>query len=152
MTAPTPSGASREITATRLFDAPRELVFDAWTDPTHISKWWGPVGFTTTTSKMDARTGGTWEHVMHGPDGTDYPNSIYYVEVLRPERIIYDHVLPPFFRSTSLFSVEGNKTRISVVLVFETAETREHAAKNFGAVEGLEQMLVRLGEHLASRG
>ncbi len=72
--------SDREIVATRVFDAPRELVFQVWTDAKHVSNWWGPRGFTTTTYEMDVRPGGVWRHVMHGPDGTDYPNEIVFVE------------------------------------------------------------------------
>jgi uncharacterized protein YndB with AHSA1/START domain len=61
----------RVIVGTREFDAPRALVFEAWTDPKHLSQWWGPNGFTTTTSSFDFRPGGVWRFVMHGPDGRD---------------------------------------------------------------------------------
>jgi uncharacterized protein YndB with AHSA1/START domain len=87
--------ASREIATTRVFDAPRDLVFDAWTSPEHVAQWWGPNGFTTTTHSMDVRPGGEWIFVMHRPDGSDYKNHIVYREVVRPERILYDHVSGP---------------------------------------------------------
>jgi uncharacterized protein YndB with AHSA1/START domain len=77
----------REIVTTRVFDAPREMVFDAWTDPKHIGQWWGPIGFTTTTHEMDVRPGGVWRFTMHGPDGRDYKNRIVYTEIVRPERL-----------------------------------------------------------------
>jgi len=67
-----------ELIAERLFDAPRELVFKAWTVPAIITNWWGPRGFSTTTHEMDFRAGGVWRFTMHGPDGTDYPNKIVY--------------------------------------------------------------------------
>lgn len=70
--------ADREIVITRVFDAPREQVFDAWTDSEHVSQWWGPNGFTTTTHEMDVRPGGVWRFIMHGPDGVDYKNRIVY--------------------------------------------------------------------------
>jgi uncharacterized protein YndB with AHSA1/START domain len=143
--------ASREMTATRVFDAPRELVFDAWTDPVHISKWWGPAGFTTTTVKMDVRPGGVWEHVMHGPDGTDYESKIVYVELTRPERVVYDHVLEPLFRSTTTLEDLGGKTRISVTLVFASAEAFDTVVREHKADVGLTQMLTRLGEHVATK-
>src|SRR5207253_3226800 len=66
--------AEREIIATRIFEAPREVVFRMWTDPNHIVRWWGPNGFTTTMQEMDVRPGGVWQFIMHGPDGRDYPN------------------------------------------------------------------------------
>src|SRR5208282_5102482 len=66
--------ADREIVITRVVDAPRELVWEAMTDPWHVIHWWGPRGFTTTVETMEVRTGGVWKLVMHGPDGTNYPN------------------------------------------------------------------------------
>jgi hypothetical protein len=60
----------KAIVATREFDAPRALVFEVWTDPKHLSQWWGPTGFTTTTSAFEMKVGGVWRFVMHGPDGT----------------------------------------------------------------------------------
>jgi uncharacterized protein YndB with AHSA1/START domain len=72
------------IIGTRVFDAPRDLVFEVWTDPKHLSQWWGPNGFTTTTGHFDMRPGGVWRFVMHGPDGRDYQNLITFEEVARP--------------------------------------------------------------------
>ncbi|MBV8543458.1 MAG: SRPBCC domain-containing protein [Acidobacteria bacterium] len=141
--------AAREIATTRVFDAPRELVFDAWTSPEHVGQWWGPNGFTTTTHSMDVRPGGEWIFVMHGPDGTDYKNHIVYREVVRPDRIVYDHVSGPLFRATVIFEAEGQKTRIRMQMLFETAELRKKVAEEYGAVEGLEQTLNHLGEHVA---
>ena len=69
-----------EIVMTRLIKAPRERVFDAWIDPAHIGEWWGPNGFSITTEAMHVELGGVWRFVMHGPDGTDYPNVIIYSE------------------------------------------------------------------------
>jgi len=140
--------ASREIATTRVFDAPRDLVFDAWTDPQHVAQWWGPNGFTTTTQSMDVRPGGEWIFVMHGPDGTDYKNHIVYREVVRPERLVYDHVSGPLFRATVTFEAEGEKTRLRMQMLFETAELRKKVAEEFGAVEGLEQTLNHLGERV----
>jgi uncharacterized protein YndB with AHSA1/START domain len=141
--------AGREIATTRVFDAPRDLVFDAWTSPEHVGQWWGPNGFTTTTHSMDVRPGGEWIFVMHGPDGTDYKNRIVYREVVRPERLVYDHVSGPLFRATVIFEAEGRKTRIRMQMLFETAELRKKVAEEYGAVEGLEQTLNHLGEHVA---
>src|SRR5205085_1300696 len=79
------------IATTRTVDAPRELVWQMWTDPAHVGKWWGPNGFTTTTKSFDLRVGGAWLFTMHGPDGTDYPNKIVYREIVPPARLVYDH-------------------------------------------------------------
>src|SRR5690349_21180875 len=81
----------RELVVTRDFDAPRELVWEAWTNPQHIAQWWGPRGFTNSVLRMDVRPGGVFELIMHGPDGTDYPNFIEFIEVVRPERLTYAH-------------------------------------------------------------
>lgn len=85
--------SAREIVTTRLFDAPRERVFAAWSSAAHLEKWWGPRGFTTTTHAFEFRVGGQWRLTMHGPDGTDYPNRLVYEEIVPFARIVYAH--PP---------------------------------------------------------
>jgi uncharacterized protein YndB with AHSA1/START domain len=143
--------AEREISATRIFEAPRALVFKMWTDPEHVERWWGPNGFTITTHEMDVRPGGVWRFIMHGPDGTDYPNKIVYVEIAPPERLVYDHVSGPPFHVTVLFEEEGaQRTRLTARMVFETAAVRDATIREFNAVEGLSQHLGRLAEHLAT--
>lgn len=142
---------AREIVATRVFDAPRELVFSMWTDPEHLEHWWGPRGFRNTIQDIDVRPGGAWTFIMHGPDGTDYQNKIVYREIVKPERITYSHVSGPLFESTVTFEEEGrDKTRITVRMVFESASLRDKVAEEFGAVEGLSETLERLGEELAN--
>lgn len=136
----------RQIVGTRLLDAPRDLVWKVWTEPEHLAPWWGPNGFTSTIQEMDVRPGGTWRLIMHGPDGTDYPNSSVYVEVVKPQLLVYDHVSAPQFHSMATFFSEGNKTRVTVRLFFDTAALRDKTAKEFGAIEGLQQMLERLAE------
>jgi uncharacterized protein YndB with AHSA1/START domain len=144
----------RSIIAIREFDAPRDLVFSVWTDPEHLSQWWGPNGFTTTTSSFDMRAGGIWRFVMHGPDGRDYQNRITYEEVLRPERIVYRHgggedVEPVQFKTTVSFDDLGGKTRITMRMDFPSAAERDRVIKDYGADKGLEQTLARLAEHVA---
>ena len=141
--------AAREIVASRVFDAPRELVWKVWSDPTHIAQWWGPKGFTNTIQEMNFKPGGAWRLIMHGPDGTDYQNKFIYRAIVKPERITYSHVSGPLFEATVTFTAQGDKTRIEVRMVFESAELREKVAKDFGAVEGLEQTLERLDEQLS---
>jgi uncharacterized protein YndB with AHSA1/START domain len=145
------SAADREIVATRVFDAPRELVFDAWTDPKHIARWWGPRGFTTTIHEMAVKPGGVWRFIMHGPDGVDYRNEVVYTEIVRPERLSYDHVSGPQFHMTVTFAEQGKKTKLTARMVFDSAAQRDKVAKEFGAVEGLSQALERLGDHLANK-
>jgi uncharacterized protein YndB with AHSA1/START domain len=147
---------SREIVISRVFDAPRELVWDAMTDPEHVVKWWGPLGFTTTIKEMDVRPGGAWTHVMHGPDGTDYPNNSVFTEVVKPERIGYTNAggkegAPEisFVAMWTFEEVEPGKTKTTIHMVFPTAEAREKVVKEYGAIEGAEQTLARLAEELA---
>jgi len=144
----------RSIVAVREFDAPRELVWQAWTDPKHLAQWWGPNGFTTTTSSYDARPGGVWRFVMHGPDGRDYQNRITFEEVVKPERIVYRHgggadVEPVQFQTTVTFEDIGGKTRLTMHMLFPSAAERDRVIKEYGADKGLVQTLARLAEHLA---
>jgi len=120
-----------------------------------VVKWWGPNGFTTTIHEMDLRPGGTWNHTMHGPDGTDYPNKSVFTEIVKPERIKYSHGggakgKPGVqFESTWTFEAQGNKTKLTLRMVFSSAEARDLIVKTYNAVEGGNQTLDRLGERLA---
>ena len=147
--------ADRELVHTRLFDAPRELVFDAYTDPKHIAEWWGPDGFSTTVYEMDVRPGGRWRFMMHGPDGKDWPNRIVYSEVVRPERLAFEHGSdvdddPQRFQVTITFTDEDGGTRLTQRMLFPTAEQRAMVLK-FGALELGQQTLNRFAAHLATR-
>jgi len=154
-TSPATDFSDREIVLTRVFDAPRELVWDAWTDPQQVVQWWGPRGFTTTIHEMDARPGGIWRHTMHGPDGTDYPNECNFIELVKPERIVYSHSggkkgdagAPA--EVTWTFEALGDKTKLTLRMVFPSATVREHVIKTYGAIEGGKQTLDRLAEQLA---
>jgi uncharacterized protein YndB with AHSA1/START domain len=144
--------ADREIVTTRVVDAPRERVFEAWIDPKQVAQWWGPNGFTNTIHEMDVRPGGVWRFVMHGPDGIDYKNKIVFDEMVKPERLVYSHVSGPMFHVTATFDEEGGKTKLTMRMLFETAAERDQAVKVFGAVEGAKQTLGRLEEHVAKTG
>jgi uncharacterized protein YndB with AHSA1/START domain len=144
-----------EIAAVRVFDAPRELVWKVWTDPEHVGKWWGPNGFTTTTHSMEVKPGGVWRFVMHGPDGRDYQNKITYLEVARPERLVYKHggdkeVEPVNFQVTVTFREQNGRTRVDMRMVFPSAKARGHVIETYGAFEGLKQHLGRLEAYLAT--
>ena len=144
---------SRELTFTRDFNAPRDLVFRLWTDAEHISNWWGPNGFTTTTYRMDVRPGGLWRFTMHGPDGTDYANSIVYREIVEPEYMTYDHyagdeTAPPHFHATVTFTSTEGKTRVTLNLLFPSEE-EFNIARAHGAIEGGQQTLARFEQQLA---
>lgn len=145
--------SDREIVMTRLLDAPRDLVFKAFTDPANLGKWWGPDGFTTSTHEMDLRVGGVWRFEMHGPDGTDYPNRSVYTEIRKPERIAYDHYAvdggPLIVKAVIALDQEGAKTRVTLRLVCVTAEQRDGLVA-FGAIEGGKQTLARLAGYLAT--
>ena len=149
------STTDREIVITRLINAPRELVFEVWTEREHLEKWWGPNGFTTTTSEFDFKPGGTWIHTMHGPDGTDYPNEVYYEEIVKPERITYAHgggddigVNDAQFHVTVTFEDEGGKTRLTMRSVFKTKKQRDHVVEKYHAIEGGEQYMANLEEYV----
>jgi uncharacterized protein YndB with AHSA1/START domain len=149
------SGTSdREIVITRVLDAPRELVFKAWTDPDHVAQWWGPNGFTNTIHEMDVRPGGVWRFIMHGPNGVDYPNKIVFIEIVSPERLVYNHGGDDggeagHFQVTVTFAEQGPRTELTMRALFKSAEERDKVVKEHGAIEGGNQTLVRLAEHLA---
>ena len=143
----------RSIIGIREFDAPRDLVFAAWTDPKHLSQWWGPNGFTTTTSSFDFRPGGIWRFVMHGPDGRDFQNRIIFEEIAPPERIVYRHdggedVEHVQFKQTVMFEDLGGRTRLTWHGVFPSAAERNRLIKDYGADKGLTQTMARLGEYV----
>ena len=143
-----------EILGERFFDAPRELVFDAFTNVNHISNWWGPHGFTTTTKEHDLRPGGVWRFVMHGPDGTDYPNKVVFREVDRPSRLVYDHTGDDdaddirFHVIVSFDEIQG-KTRLTMRMIFESIPRRDELAE-WGAKDGLVDTLDRFAEQLTA--
>lgn len=153
------STADREMVISRLIDAPRALVFEAWTDVRHLSQWWGPDGFTTTTSEMSFTPGGKWVYMMHGPDGKNFPNWIEYRRIVVNERLEYAHggedetVPQPkpmvAFETTVTFEDEGGKTRVTMRSVFPTKEALDHVVKEYGALEGGKQHLARLGAYVA---
>ena len=147
--------ADREIVVTRTFDAPRELVFEAWTNPKHVAQWWGPNGFSTTIHEMDVRPGGVWRLTMRGPDGKSYLNRIVFIEVAKPGRLVYKHEPekgsePVSFETTVTFAERGDKTEVTVQMLFASTQAREHVIKKYGAIEGLSQTLGRLGVHLGT--
>lgn len=149
MTELMPSTEDREIVTSRVFDAPRELVWAAFTDARHVGHWFGPNGFTTTTYEMDVRPGGVWRYMMHGPDGTDYPNRVTYLEVTPPERLVYDHgdFEKVHFQVTVTFADQGGKTALTMRSLFPTAAARDAVAHY--AIPGAQQTFDRLGAYLA---
>jgi uncharacterized protein YndB with AHSA1/START domain len=148
----------RELIVNRVLKAPRELVYDTWTDPKHLANWWGPNGFTITILEADIRAGGLWRYLMHGPDGADYPNRIDYIEVVKPERLVYDHGEdeendPSRFHVQVTFERDGDKkTSLTMKSLFPTVEDLRIAVENYGAVEGAMSTLDRLEDLLATVG
>ena len=144
--------ADRELVLTRIFDAPRELVWQAWTDPNQLIQWWGPDGFTNTFHEISVAPGGVWRFIMHAPDGTDYDNRIVYLEVVEPERLVFLHGEdkdddPRQFHVTVTFDDRDGKNVLAMRTLFKTAEQREQTAK-IGAVELGNQTLEKLAQHL----
>jgi uncharacterized protein YndB with AHSA1/START domain len=143
----------REIVISRVINAPRELVFGAFTEVRHLSRWWGPAGFTTTTRAFEFRVGGAWDFVMHGPDGTDYPEWITWTEITPPERLELLHGEcrddPSAFASVLTFAPDGAGTRIEMRTLFPTRELRDQAVEKYHAIEGGQQTLSKLAAYVA---
>jgi len=149
--------SEREIVLTRVFDAPRELVWQAYTEPSRLAQWWGPRGFTTRTHRMELRAGGQWRFVMIGPDGHEYENLITYIEIDKPARLHYRHggtvdVEPVNFEVVVSFENDGapDRTRVTMRSLFPSRNARDFVARRYGAVEGGRQTLARLAELLAA--
>ena len=111
----------RTVTLTRVYDAPRELVWQAWTDPKMLAQWFGPRGFTSSVPELDVRVGGALRIVMHGPDGNDYPMKGVFREVVRPERLVFSniaidnngkHLLEG--ETTVTLEAQGGKTKLTL--------------------------------------
>ncbi|MDC0673593.1 SRPBCC domain-containing protein [Nannocystis radixulma] len=145
--------ADRELVITRVFSAPRELVWKVWTDPAHVVRWWGPRGHSTTIREHDVRPGGVWRYVMHGPNGVDYDNRIRYTEVVAPERLVYHHDADrdddddQSFHVTVTFQIRGEQTEVVMRTLFRSAAVRDRMAQFASA--GAASTFDRLGELLA---
>lgn len=147
------AGGSRELSFTRLVDAPRELVFEAWTNPEHLIHWWGPHGFSNTFKEINIQPGGVWRFTMHGPDGTDYPNKIEYTEVVKPSRLVYKHGPDNengtgYFNVTVDFEEKDGKTQLTMTMVFTTEAERDRVVKASGAVEGNKQTMGKMEAYI----
>ncbi len=147
-----PATADWEIVISRSIDAPRELVFEAFTEVRHLSQWWGPEGFTTTTRSFEFREGGEWDFVMHGPDGTDYAEWIRWQKIAPAARIALLHGAfrddPNAFESEVTFEPEDVGTRIVMRTVFPTRELRDEAVERYHAIEGGQQTLAHLAAYV----
>jgi len=145
----------RELVLTRVFDAPRELVFKAWTDPKQVAQWWGPHGFTNPVCDLDVRPGGAIRIHMRGPEGTVYPMTGVYQEVVEPERLVFTSAAldadgNPMFEvlTTVTFAEQGGKTKqiMRARVINTTAQAAPYIA---GMEQGWTQSLERLAKSLA---
>lgn len=166
MTATSTSQANeKDIVITRELAAPRQLVWDVWTQPEHVEKWFGPKGFTTRVDGIDFRVGGRAVYIMIGPDGTEYPSTGVYKEIVPIEKIVstdefgegFDDIeamknvdLPQGMITTSLFDDLGPRTRVTLIISHPTVEDRQkHEA--MGVVDGWGTTLDKLDEYLATQ-
>jgi uncharacterized protein YndB with AHSA1/START domain len=157
-----PSGAAttrvdqpseREVVFSRSFEAPRELLWKAWSAPEHLHHWFGPTGFTTTTHEFAFVPGGVWRFVMHAPDGTDVPNVVTFREVEPPSRLVYENHwgladVPLDFAVVVRFEREGTGTRLTLHMTFASAEDMRAATEVYGVMDGGVQTLERIASWL----
>lgn len=148
--------ADREIVIERLLDAPRELVFEVFTEAEHLARWWGPTGFSVTTFAFDFRVGGVWRFVMHGPDGRDYQNRLVFDVIEPPARLLARHGggedLEDVHHELRIsLEAKGGKTRLNWRLVFPSVAQRDHVVREYHAVEGGQQTIQRLADYIAAR-
>jgi uncharacterized protein YndB with AHSA1/START domain len=153
VTDPTAWSLDREVVLSRVIDAPRELVFAAWTDAEHLGQWFGPAGFTCATREADIRVGGRWRFDFRGPDGTVYDNRMVFLEILAPERIVFDHGHdrdddPDRFRVTITFDAQANGKTVVTLRQLHPTAARRAAVIGFGAVEFGYQTLDKLAAHV----
>lgn len=111
-----------EIVSSRIVNAPRELVYRAWTDPNHLKNWWGPAGFTNTFNEFDLRPGGKWSFIMHGPDKGNYHNECEFIKIEAPSLIAWKRFSKPLFQVLATFEeVSQNNTKLVFKMLFDTA-------------------------------
>jgi uncharacterized protein YndB with AHSA1/START domain len=142
--------ADREIVVERVIDAPREIVFAAFTEREHIEKWWLPKG--SKTLEMSVKPGGVWRYSQPGRDGVLFPFRIQFIEIDKPERLVYDF-RPDLenasdVRTNVIFDEQNGKTKVTLQLQFATAAEREKAVK-YGAIVGAMQALENVADYLA---
>ncbi|MDB5309465.1 MAG: hypothetical protein JWO38_3667 [Gemmataceae bacterium] len=145
--------SDREIVLTRIFEAPRGLVFEAMTRPEHLARWWGPRGSKLTVCEIDLRPGGAWRYVLRGPDGIDYPFKGVYREIVRPERIVttecFDNpsIGSPEWLATMVLEEHDGRTKMMTTCLHPSVEARDGHLKS-GMEGGAGETLDRLEELL----
>jgi uncharacterized protein YndB with AHSA1/START domain len=143
--------SDREIVITRVLDAPRELVFDALTNPEHLPHWFGLRDWTLPVCEIDLRPGGRWRYVMRGPDGEEMGMSGVYREIERPERLVYTESFddyPGETLNTGVLTEENGKTTFTATVLYESKEHRD-AVLESGMQLGAAETYDRLAEYLA---
>jgi uncharacterized protein YndB with AHSA1/START domain len=148
-----PWSLDREIVLSRVFEAPRELVFAAWTKEEHLTKWFGPKGFTTKTHECDVRTGGRWRFDMIAPDGTVWDSRMVFLEIKAPELLVLDYGSDKDddehrFRVTITFDEQSDKKTVVTMRQLHPTKEQRDATIGFGAVEIGYTTMDKLAEHL----
>ena len=148
-----PWSLDREIVLSRVYEAPRELVFAAWTKAEHLTKWFGPKGYTTTTHECEVRVGGRWRFDMIGPDGKVWDNRVVFLEIESPSLLVFDHGSDKDdderrFRVTITFDEQGDKKTVVTLRQLHPTKEQRAAGIGFGAVEIGYTTLEKLAEHL----
>ncbi|MDB6065127.1 MAG: hypothetical protein JWR26_1335 [Pedosphaera sp.] len=153
---PTENTPNKELVLTRIFEAPRDLVFKAWIDPRHFAQWWGPGKFTNPVCELDARPGGAIRVVMRGPNGVGYPMGGVFHEIIEPERLaftttaFFDEAGKPRLRVLNTVTFEEMNGKTKLTLIAKVVEsTPELAAPIAGMKEGWTQSLERLDVEVA---
>jgi uncharacterized protein YndB with AHSA1/START domain len=142
------------IVITRLFDAPRVLVWKAITDPRHVAQWYGGHGFTNPVCEMDVRPGGTWRQVMKAPNGAEFTIDSVFLEVVEPERLVWTNANsesrqpgPPTAINTVTLEDRGDQTKWTLVARFNSIEERDMTV-GMGFGHMVSQGAERMAEYL----
>jgi len=152
---------SKTLTITRTLNAPRALVWKMFSDPYHLAQWWGPEGYTNRVERLDFRTGGSWLHVMIGPDGRELPTDNVILEVTEPERIVYrnapadpklfgDNPPPAFTKTVTFEDLDNGRTQLTLLCTFDT-EADRNAIIRRGFSVGTNQSFDKLEAYLATQ-
>jgi uncharacterized protein YndB with AHSA1/START domain len=140
----------REIVLTRVFDAPRSLVFDALTKPELLTRWFGPRGWSLVVCEVDLKVGGAWRFVLRGPDGTDMGMRGVYREIAPPERLVHTETFDDFPGEsvvTTLLVEDRGKTTLTGTVLYPSQEIRDAVIKS-GMEHGAAETYDKLAELL----
>lgn len=139
----------RDIVTRRILQAPRHIVYKAWSDPVHLAKWWGPKGFTNTFSDFELEPDGKWIFTMHAPDGVGYPNESVFVKIVAHELIVWDHISGHRFRAVASFEdVDPDRTAVAYRMRFDSID--EHRKMKDFIIEKNEENFDKLEAEVKS--